>query len=150
MESINRFGKIIPFVEKLKELEEDNIFFSPISEGKWSSAAIISHLIFWDHYILHSRLPLMVKCDSLPKGDVDPNALNKEAEMYAHSGFSKNKLIEEFIIKRKHLLDELKKVNLQKEFSIGDTNLTIEKYIQNMVEHDEHHVLQIKEKYHIN
>ncbi|MEH7438794.1 DinB family protein [Neobacillus drentensis] len=147
MNVVSQFGTIIPLLEELKQVEDDRIFFSPISEGKWSSAAIVAHLYLWDQYIQNSRLPMMLAGDTLPSGQVDVQAINIDAQNFAHSGISKNDLIDKFITNRKNLLDALEKANLQTSFTIGETTLTLENYLLGMVEHDEHHMKQIKEAY---
>jgi hypothetical protein len=147
MNVVSQFGTIIPLLEELKQVEDDRIFFSPISKGKWSSAAIVAHLFLWDQYIKNSRLPMMLTGDTLPSGQVDVQAINNDAQNFAHSGISKNDLINRFITNRKNLLDALEKANLQTSFTIGEATLTLENYLLGMVEHDEHHMKQIKEAY---
>jgi DinB superfamily len=150
MSTIKQFATIIPVLEDFKHMENDTIFFSPIDVGKWSSAAIVAHLIFWDEYILRTRLPIMVKLDTLPSSQVDVNAMNKDAETFAHSGISKIELIDQFIYTRKQLIEELEKVDLQKAFKIGDRYFSIEKYLLGLIEHDNHHLEQIKAVYNRN
>lgn len=147
MNVVLQFGSIIPFLEEVKLREEDSIFFSPISEGKWSSAAIVAHLLLWDQYIQNSRLPFMLAGDTLATGQVDVQAINNDAQNFAHSGISKEELIDQFINNRKNLLEELEKVDLHTVFTIGEHSLTLEKYLVGMVEHDEHHMKQIKDVY---
>ncbi|MDQ1146251.1 hypothetical protein QE429_003078 [Bacillus sp. SORGH_AS 510] len=147
MNVVLQFGSIIPFLEDLKQVEDDHIFFSPIGEGKWSSASIVAHLLLWDQYIQNSRLPLMLAGETLPTGQVDVQAINNDAQNFAHSGISKNELIEKFILNRKGLLKELTDTNLHTTFTIGEHSFTLEKYLVGMVEHDEHHMKQIKEVY---
>jgi hypothetical protein len=147
MNVVSHFGAIIPFLEEIKKVEEDRIFFSPISEGKWSSAAIVAHLYLWDQYIQNSRLPMMLTGDTLPPGQVDVQAINNDAQNFAHSGISKNDLIKRFIDNRKNLLKELEKADFHTTFTIGDKSFTLESYLLGMVEHDEHHMKQIKEVY---
>jgi hypothetical protein len=149
MKVIQQFEAIVPYLEQLKKVENDELFFKPIGEGKWSSAAIVAHLYFWDQYIQNDRLPLMLKLNLLPPGDVDVQALNNEAETFAHSGISKNELLDKFISNRKNLNEVLAIVDLQKEFSIGKHHFTIEKYFLGMVEHDEHHLKQINAVYNL-
>jgi hypothetical protein len=147
MSPVKQFGTIIPFIEALKKVEDDELFFQPISQGKWSSAAIVAHLYFWDQYIQNNRLPLMLKLDDLPRSDVNVQDINNEAETFAHSGISKVELIDKFISNRKNLIDVLSLVDPQKSFSVGEHNLTIEKYFLDMAEHDDHHMKQMKAVY---
>ncbi|WP_413300257.1 DinB family protein [Bacillus sp. 1P10SD] len=147
MNVVSQFGTIIPFLEEIKQVEGDRIFFSPISEGKWSSAAIVAHLYLWDQYIQNSRLPMMLAGDTLPSGQVDVQAINNDAQNFAHSGISKNELIDQFVNNRKILLEELAKADLQTAFTIGEHSYTLEKYLTGMVEHDEHHMKQMKDVY---
>lgn len=149
MNAIQQFEAILPFLKELKDVKNDELFFRPISEGKWSSAAIVAHLYFWDQYIQNERLPLMLKLSDVPPGGIDIQQFNKEAESFAHSGIGKVELIEKFISNRKNLIEVLAIVDLQKEFAIKDHKLTIEKYFLDMAEHDEHHMKQITSVYNI-
>ncbi|WP_242218595.1 DinB family protein [Bacillus cereus group sp. BfR-BA-01380] len=140
---IEELNQLIPFLNSL-EAVNDKIFFSPISEGKWSTAAIISHLMYWDRFILEERLEGMNNGELLPKSKVNVEDMNRLAEKYAHSGISKVQLIQEVCETRQRLLDSLVDKNLEIIFKIGSNEMTVNEYFKGMVEHDNHHIKQIK------
>lgn len=134
-------------IDRIRDLlvdVEKELFFSPIGNGKWSIAAIVTHLLYWDDYFYSERFSLMLQFDSLPKGNVNEDEVNKKAEAYAHSGISKSDIIEQFIEKRKTIVEELNKINVLKEFSIGENAYSIEKYIYFLADHDQHHIKQME------
>ncbi|MFD0771764.1 DinB family protein [Bacillus sp. CGMCC 1.60114] len=140
---IGELNELIPFLISLEAVNE-KLFFSPICQGKWSTAAIISHFMYWDRYILEERLEGMVNGDLLPKSKVNLEDMNRLAEEYAHSGISKAQLIQEVCETRQRLLDALVDRNLEIIFHIGSKEMTVNEYFKGMVEHDNHHIKQIK------
>lgn len=132
---LGKLNQLIPFLMSLEEGNE-KLFFSPICEGKWSTAAIVSHFMYWDRYILAERLEGMVHGELLPKAKVNVEEMNRLAEEYANSGISKKQLIQEVCETRQRLIDSLENKNLETIFYI-DSN--------GMVEHDNYHIKQIKE-----
>lgn len=136
-------NQLIPFLTSLEAVNE-TIFFSPICEGKWSTAAIISHFMYWDRYILEERLEGMVNGEILPKSKVNVEDMNRLAKGYAHSGISKVQLIQEVCETRQRLLDSLADRDLEGIFHIGSNEMTVDKYFRGMVEHDIYHIKQIK------
>ncbi|UFU00813.1 DinB family protein [Radiobacillus kanasensis] len=143
MTVLEKYAKLIPFLEELKDWKNED-FFKPLSEGKWSVAAIVSHFMYWDRYVLGERLALMVQGKELPKSNISETAYNKEAEQYAHSGITKKQLIEEVIETRESLLAQLEGKDLTVTFTVGSSEMTVSEYFEDMVGHDEHHVSQIK------
>ncbi|HDX9577046.1 TPA: DinB family protein [Bacillus pseudomycoides] len=142
---IGELNQLIPFLISLEEVSE-KVLFSPICEGKWSTAAIISHFMYWDRYILEERLDGMVNGELLSKTKVNVEEMNRLAEEYAHSGISKVQLIREICETRQKLLDSLEDKDLERSiFKIGSSEMTVNEYFKRMVEHDNHHIKQIKE-----
>lgn len=137
------YKKLIVFLEQLKQVD-DSIFFAPIAEQKWSVAAVIAHFLFWDRYFHDERLPYMSEGKVLPKSNIDPNEMNRNAQQYAHSGISKIQLIDEVILYRIHVVNTLREADLKQTFYIGDRSYTLEGYIQGLSEHDDHHKQQIQ------
>ncbi|MEH6892619.1 DinB family protein [Bacillus sp. JJ864] len=141
---IEEFNQLIPFLISLEAVSE-KLFFSPICEEKWSTAAIISHFMYWDRYILEERLEGMVHGELLPKAKVNVEEMNRLAEEYAHSGISKKQLIQEVCETRQRLLDSLADRNLGVIFYIESNEMTVNEYFKGMARHDIHHIKQIKE-----
>ncbi len=97
-------GALNTFLIELKDMNEKD-FFTPIADGKWSAAAIVAHLYFWDQYFLEERLPFMTQGAKLAKIQIDINKKNKQAEDYAHSGISMEELIDQTIEYRRRVVD---------------------------------------------
>ncbi|MRI67477.1 DinB family protein [Gracilibacillus thailandensis] len=102
---IEKFEQFNSWVNALEKVDED-LFFTPINEGKWTPAEIISHITYWDHYILEELMPQMRKDAKLESVVFD--AINQPASEYASSGVSKTQLIQEQIEARNHLVEALK------------------------------------------
>ncbi|MFD2443328.1 DinB family protein [Bacillus sp. CGMCC 1.16607] len=135
------------FQEWLQSLNklDDTKWFEPIAEGKWSTAAIVAHLLFWDKYSLNERFPYFAQGAQL---DRYPNfqQVNDSAREYAHSGITKEQLIKEIIEVRQQyyqLIDQYDEESLSIAFSIGDHTLTIGEYFIDFIGHDQHHHKQI-------
>jgi hypothetical protein len=139
----------VNFQEWLLSLNEldDKVWFAPIAEGKWSTAAIISHLLFWDRYSFNERFPAFQQ-DALLEGFPNFQEVNNEAKEYAHSGVSKEQLIAEILKDREqyfHIIEKLNDKGLDISFSIGTHRLTVVEYFIDFIGHDLHHQKQIME-----
>jgi hypothetical protein len=133
------------YLEKIKE-ETHEGFFQPISEGKWSKAAIITHIMFWDRFFYEERLPSMIEGESLAGITADQvEEMNKDAESYAHSGISLYEIIEGAIKQRTKLVEILQQQDLSKSFTINGNQHNLESYVKGEYEHDLHHLKQLKE-----
>jgi hypothetical protein len=139
----------VNFQEWLLSLNEldDKVWFAPIAKGKWSTAAIISHLLSWDRYSFTERFPVFQQDAQLERF---PNfqEVNNAAKEYAHSGISKKQLIDEILKEREHyfqLIEKLGDNRLDISFSIGDHRLTVGEYFIDFIGHDLHHQKQIME-----
>lgn len=76
---IGELNQLIPYLISLEAVNE-KLFFSPICVEKWSTAAIVSHFMYWDRYILEERLEGMVHGELLPKAKVNVEEMNRLAE----------------------------------------------------------------------
>ncbi|MDQ0217143.1 hypothetical protein ELQ35_08575 [Peribacillus cavernae] len=101
---INDLEHFVLWVESLQTYENED-FFQPISVGKWSISEIISHITFWDKYILQETIPKMKTNAEI--NSIKFQELNDKASEYALSGSSFKILIEELIKSRRLLPDRL-------------------------------------------
>lgn len=92
-ETIHRYKEFIEWTDTLIDLD-DNIWLTPIAEGKASVAEIISHLQNWDHYLIHTIIPAIKNGEGMVFPDFD--SFNQKAYEYARSGISKEALLDEF------------------------------------------------------
>jgi len=134
----------IDYLNSMEEKDHDS-FFQPYKEGKWSKAAIISHMMFWDRFFYEERLPHMLKGDNLVAITAEQvEEMNKKAEEYAHSGISLQEIIEEALKYRKMIIDELQDKDLSKTFTIKERKISLQEYVDGELEHDQHHLKQLK------
>jgi uncharacterized damage-inducible protein DinB len=134
------------WTQALGKIQADHAeeYFLPIAEGKWSKAAVIAHILFWDRFFLEERLPFMIKGEALSRvSGEDVEAMNRKAWEYSHSGVSLEELISEAIEQRDRLLHYLEDKDLSKTFTIGGKTLSLEEYLWGEAEHDEHHIRQL-------
>ncbi|MCR2822711.1 DinB family protein [Lederbergia panacisoli] len=133
---------------------EDRLFFMPIAEGKWSIAEIISHITFWDQYILEEMLPLMKPNADIQSIEFEP--LNQKAAKYALSGVSSQDLINRQLEMRTKVVSALKEkteedffaaftLNGEKTDEYSGEPHSMFNYLASFVWHDNHHKKQIEE-----
>lgn len=145
VEITQAYESLNQWIQSLTNVEEQK-WFAPIDEGKWSMAAVISHLLFWDRFSLEERFPFMKEAASLPPFP-DFQTVNDKAREYAESGITKNELVQELIHTRMELLSLLSSYSeeeLDTSFSIGDHQFTIREYFVDFIQHDYHHKNQIE------
>ncbi|HYK72672.1 MAG TPA: DinB family protein [Pseudoneobacillus sp.] len=133
------------WLQSLTNLDDEK-WFAPIGTGKWSPAAIISHLLSWDKHSLNERFPFFqegVKQEGYP----DFQQVNDFAREYAHSGITKEQLIHDIMEERQkyfHFINQFNEEHLNISFSIANHSLTVQEYFEDFIGHDLHHQNQIK------
>ncbi|NLP52850.1 DinB family protein [Bacillus sp. RO1] len=117
----------------------------PIQKGKWSIKEIIGHIYFWDLFLLEDMVPEMKDSGVLPNFP-EHDEYNNKAIHSIKSFSSTNDLLEEFVITRKKLISNMEKLNQEVKFTIGNNkrNFTPQTFLGMFVEHDIHHMEQIK------
>lgn len=129
----------------LKELQ-DGEWHKPISEGKWSVAAVLAHLLLWDQYSLAERFPFFKEGAELPSYP-DFQNVNDRAREYAEM-VSKEQVLDELLETRRgyhELLEQTNREKLAVSFKISTHSLTVEEYITDFIQHDLHHQKQVDE-----
>ncbi|WP_042222319.1 DinB family protein [Oceanobacillus manasiensis] len=135
---------------------EEKQFFEPIAEGKWGIAEIITHISYWDTYILTGILPEMKQDTDIQSIEIEK--LNQEAEVHARSGLSQEQIIQEQQQARNALLIALKARYNEDEaffdttFQLNGESLdehsgyphSVFNYFSGFVWHDNHHRRQIE------
>ncbi|CAG7609884.1 hypothetical protein PAESOLCIP111_01216 [Paenibacillus solanacearum] len=140
------YGNTIEQLSRFKGLHEHR-FLEPINEGKWSVKEIIGHLFYWDKFILEKHVPFMHQGAVLISFP-DHDEHNSEAIQYIRAFSTTRSLIDEFVEKRRQLIDKMSGIDIDVEFTIGSgkRQFTMEKYVNIFIEHDNHHLKQIKER----
>jgi hypothetical protein len=144
LEILNHQKNFINFVESLQYLDE-YVLRQPIREGKWSIIEIIGHFYFWDEFVLQKRLPFILTGNPLPPSP-NANVLNKQSSLLARHEHV-HRTIEKCILIRTTLIEALNAIpdeNWLVEFNINQTRLTLYEYLKGLMEHDIHHIHQIK------
>ena len=117
---------------------------TPYAEGKWSPNEIVMHLAEWDRFTLYERMPLLKegkKFDPFP----DFELYNAKAAAQAHK-----QIFEETLMyakgQRKAIIEQLEQIDeveWDKVFYIGNKKITTRSYFIGVIEHDNHHKIQI-------
>lgn len=144
-EIINHYHEMNEWLQTLKKINETQ-WQMPIGEGKWSVAAVITHLLFWDRYSLKERFPLFLEGAKL-EGFPDYQIINDSAKEYAEGSGMKDDIIEELLKIRLefiNLIEKYTEADLDISFTIGKHPLTIRDYFRDFVDHDSHHLKQIE------
>jgi hypothetical protein len=137
------YNEFIDWAEGLYHVSEQE-WRSPIGAGKWSAAAVVAHLLFWDKYSLTERFPNFKEDAALPAYP-DFQEVNDAAKAHAET-YDKNEVIKDLIEFRQqylNMLDSMTEKHLDMSFSIADNRLTIRDYFHDFIEHDRHHQAQI-------
>jgi hypothetical protein len=147
---LNELANILDKVGALEQID-NQVWHQPISEGKFSKAAILSHLMYWDYFLIQVAIPDIYRKDEIVFPDHHDK--NELASIYAKF-VSKEQLLREFKETREKLILFLKSLPtdiLEKEIKVNGithcpkTNqpYTLEYTLEEFVEHDEHHVKQL-------
>lgn len=143
---LNEYASLITWLESTALKMSKDVFFQPIKQGKWSPAEILSHIMKWDHYLLKERIPFLHSEANLPRLE-HVEEVNQRAAEYARSGLSKEKLIAETIEARRQVVERLQRINpieWKSTFYIDKYPNCLTSYIKGLIEHDDHHKLQIE------
>lgn len=138
------YEKSILRLEHLLDVTEQQ-WRMPIQQGKWTVAEVIGHLIPWDQFVLNERLPFLFSNNQLLKG---PNVEQMNAQSASSSRLQSKEQIVQTLLKYRRLLLQalhgLPDEQWQQSFKIGCSELTLYSYFAGLVEHDQHHFLQVQ------
>ncbi|MEH6935776.1 DinB family protein [Bacillus sp. JJ783] len=148
---INDFNEYSIWINALKGMREE-LWMTPISEGKWTVGEIVSHIMNGDDYLLRETLSSVRDGQGMEFPDFD--TYNKLASNYVKSGISKIKLIEEAKAKRELLVKELSLLSIDKRKAHLTANgvshcphtgtpYSLIYIIKEFVNHDNHHKRKI-------
>jgi uncharacterized damage-inducible protein DinB len=125
----------------------DSEWNMPLGEGKWSVAAILSHLLLWDQYSLEERFPYFKEGAELPSYP-DFQGVNDRAREYAENAATKEEIIDGLLAVRAEfhkMLDGMDNEELAVSFKISDHQMTVGTYIIDFIDHDIHHQKQVNQ-----
>ena len=120
-----------------------DVWTKPIADGKWSIREFLAHIMHWDWNSLDKMVPLMSEGARLSFVDIERH--NREAADIALTYDSFAALIEDVVRTRSLLVAELEeRYDDKTRFSIDGHPLTYRTFVDNFIEHDEHHRRQIE------
>jgi hypothetical protein len=148
---INELSRILSVVEIMEGMDCEK-WQIPIAEGKFSSAAIVSHLMYWDRFLIQFAIPDVKRSSVIDFPDHDKQ--NELSAIYS-TLISKEMLINEFKEAREKLMSLVSCLPtdfLQKEITVNGVthcpkrkvHYTLEYILEEFVLHDNHHVKQLK------
>ncbi|MBS8263257.1 DinB family protein [Mesobacillus boroniphilus] len=132
------------WVKSLRDIT-DTEWQMPLGEGKWSVAAVVAHLLFWDKYSLEERFPYFKEGAVLPSYP-DFQGVNDRAREYAEKTATKDQVLDELLVIRKEyrkMLDQMDSDKLAVSFNISDNHMTVGAYLIDFIQHDLHHQKQV-------
>ncbi|CAM3761069.1 DinB family protein [Mesobacillus thioparans] len=138
------YSEFDSWIQSLRNLD-DSEWHKPLGEGKWTVAAVVSHLLFWDEFSLKERFPYF-KEDAVLPSFPDFQDVNDRAREYAEKKASKDQILEELLAVRHQFREMLKKMDqdaLAVSFKISDHQMTTGTYFADFIWHDLHHQKQV-------
>lgn len=144
---ITHHEQMITWVESLRDIPEE-IWRSPVAEGKWSVAEVIGHFIPWDEFLLESRFPFFIKgeLEALPPFPRSETEVNSAAAEEARRT-DRETVITRFVRTRRQMIDLIEKMDdglWNKPMNIGNSQLTLAEYFDDFIQHDLHHRGQVE------
>ncbi|MCH6268515.1 DinB family protein [Neobacillus citreus] len=145
--SIQKYEEFISFIESLKNLDERK-WASPIAENKWSVKNIIGHIMVWDKYMLEEAILKIKTNQHVTIENLNIDDFNKKAVEYVKTK-NKEDILNQTIHYRKEIIENLTLLPEKKFFSNytdnSGNNFAIYNYLEEFIEHDEHHKRQIEQ-----
>ena len=144
MQIIAHYKESITWINRIRKIPED-IWRKQIAKGKWTIAEVIGHMIPWDEFVLHKRLPYLLTPLPLPKSP-DVDWLNQQSSIESRNR-PKEETIQLFIAVRKSLIGQLNDISDEvwtNEFLLGNQTISFYNYMSGLAEHDIHHFRQIQ------
>ncbi|MCA1057273.1 DinB family protein [Rossellomorea aquimaris] len=149
-ELIDHHDYFISWLNELRDLEEDK-WYSPMEEGKWSIGANVSHITKWDQYSVEHILLTDLQDGAVLPPFPEFEEFNRKAAAYALSAVTQEQLLAEGIEARKSIrayIEALTEERLDLSFEVGDHLYTLREFFEDFMGHDKHHQNQIEEALH--
>ncbi|MFS1513799.1 DinB family protein [Chengkuizengella sp. SCS-71B] len=141
-EIIKQYRDFTKFVTSLNGLP-DQLWLDPIAQGKASIGEIIGHLLNWDTYIIDHTIPAVKNGENMEFPEFD--TFNQLGYEMARKKYSKVELIKEFNATRNKLCEMLLNLSYE-DLTRKLTPNSLLYLIEELNEHDEHHLSQIMNK----
>lgn len=140
-------AEFLTFVKSL-DTAGDEVWFSPLSAGKWSIHDIIAHIMRWDDYFNEVTFRELAGSES-PALREHPDYLgyNEQSVAYGRTK-TRREVVEETLRNRRLMIDNLNGLMDAELTAVyqGEREFTLESYIREFfVAHDRHHAKQIQD-----
>ncbi|WP_165822496.1 DinB family protein [Paenibacillus montanisoli] len=143
---LSAFQSLVPFANSLRTLPH-HLWNAPLKPEKWSTRAVIGHIMLWDKHFLQEAIRPIAEGKPLTLKSIDFNDFNREAAAYANET-SPEQLLNECVSVREELFKLLSELSPEKwgaSYTDGDGKpFTIEEYLEDFVSHDRHHREEIE------
>ncbi len=143
--ALNAYAQYISWVQSLRQVPQ-SLWLAPLEPGKWSIGEIIAHLMAWDRFVEQERLPAL-QSGALLAPSPDETTFNERAAAYARAGITRDQLIEDFINVRRGLVQQLQNLpegQFQILFALDGHSMTLDTYLNELVDHDREHQEEIE------
>ncbi|HET7628223.1 MAG TPA: DinB family protein [Bacillales bacterium] len=142
-ELLAEFAKWKDDVVRYAELD----WSKPVAPGKWTIHGLVSHMLKWDEFFLENAIEPITKEEPLDLGHADFDTFNREAVAYGEK-LSKEELLEKTLHVRDKLIEEIEKQEASQFAKVYEDlegrKISVERYLEDMIEHDRHHAAQIQ------
>ncbi|MBD3919495.1 DinB family protein [Paenibacillus sp. PR3] len=143
---IEEFARFIPFVEGLRQLDEET-WAMPIARGKWTTRDVIAHMMLWDKYFLEGAIAKVAVRQPLTVRHMDFDEFNRNAVEYAKTK-ERAEIIDLAVRYRKEIIEHIRQLSDEEWIEVrqdGDGHpFAIDHYVPDFIAHDEHHIKQLQ------
>lgn len=147
-ELLASFQDWIHFMRKRRE-QSDSVWDVPLSPGKWSLRAVVSHIMLWDKYFYDHAIDKVRNQEPLTLKHTDYDEFNKNAQSYSEQ-VSVEELIRQSIFYREQIIAAIQSLSdelYEKEYVDGDGHpFFVAQYLKDFIWHDQHHMAQVEKK----
>ncbi|MFJ7746814.1 DinB family protein [Peribacillus sp. NPDC097295] len=136
---------LVEWSRSLKDISNE-LWVKPFYSGSWGTSEVISHLMYWDKFMMENRITYILRNECIPIINIDVEAMNKEAAEYARAGITKEDLLNQFIFVCEELVNLIGKIPEERFFQPlqGKEHITLSEYLVGMIDHDLKHKIQIE------
>lgn len=144
------YARMSDYLDHLEDWSklDDGVLKTPVRAGRWTMRDIISHIYYWDRFILETVLPA---CDSQTEIRHWPHAeLYNRSAIAALEGRPVKWILSQGISVRRLILEEMAKRNASDRLMIhGRPDITnLQDVVDVFGQHDDHHIQQIQHYLH--
>ncbi|MFC5649008.1 DinB family protein [Paenibacillus solisilvae] len=119
---------------------------APLELGKWSVSDVIAHILLWDTYFEQEAISKIAKAEALTLTNLE-FPFNQNAVLYARA-HRQQVILDQAVAVRERIIDYLEKLSNEARSQVyldGEGHpFTVQHYLDDFIEHDNHHRSQIE------